>query len=220
MDQGDGSSVVNSDNGIPISATSNFGMPKDGAANYMTPDRGAPNDKNMHDGIQNHKATNDTTTPNHAPNEGISNEETRNGGMSNEAKSSAGGSHAEAVHPSGSHINEKEAVDRSTVLPNDGQYASKRHGQCRDKAIADPWASGGVLFECLSASAEGALADGSKAVRVKALTCSLRILDAYEGNIQSEGVGKEFSSSCSSIATILSKVRHRNRSLFLVLHLS
>ncbi|CAM9942146.1 unnamed protein product, partial [Scytosiphon promiscuus] len=41
------------------------------------------------------------------------------------------------------------------------------------------WAVGGALFSSLSASADALLMDGSKAVRTKALACSLRILEVH-----------------------------------------
>ncbi|CAM9335263.1 unnamed protein product, partial [Ectocarpus sp. 8 AP-2014] len=65
-------------------------------------------------------------------------------------------------------------------------------GQRREaKVSAGPWAVGGALQSSLSAAAEALLTDGSKAVRAKALACSLRILEVHGGTIQPRGTSCE-----------------------------
>lgn len=76
-----------------------------------------------------------------------------------------------------------------------------------------PWALGGALLSSLSASADALLTDGSKAVRAKALTCSLRILEAHGDDIDSGARGDgvvdagESPSSLDGVKETLSAVR-------------
>lgn len=59
----------------------------------------------------------------------------------------------------------------------------------RDEMVtSDPWAIGGVLLTSLSASADALSKDDSKAVRAKAIMCSLRILQTHGSGIE-PGVG-------------------------------
>lgn len=53
--------------------------------------------------------------------------------------------------------------------------------------VVGPWAVGGALLSSLSASADALSTDGSKTVRAKALTCSLRILEAHGSTVRSGG---------------------------------
>lgn len=56
----------------------------------------------------------------------------------------------------------------------------------RDETVAfDPWAVGGVLLTSLSASAGALSKEFSKAVRAKAIVCSLRILETHGSLIES-----------------------------------
>lgn len=59
----------------------------------------------------------------------------------------------------------------------------------RDEMVtSDLWAIGGVLLTSLSASADALSKDDSKAVRAKAIVCSLRILKTHGSGIE-PGVG-------------------------------
>lgn len=61
---------------------------------------------------------------------------------------------------------------------------------CREKGegrVVAPWAVSGALLSSLSASADALSTDGSKAVRAKALACSLRILEVHGSTIRSGG---------------------------------
>ncbi|CAN0042510.1 unnamed protein product [Ectocarpus sp. 6 AP-2014] len=73
-----------------------------------------------------------------------------------------------------------------------GAASEENRGQRREaKVPAGPWAVGGALQSSLSAAAEALLTDGSKAVRAKALACSLRILKVHGGTIKPRGASCE-----------------------------
>lgn len=63
-----------------------------------------------------------------------------------------------------------------------GDETSRR--QTGEGGAIDPWAVGGVILSSLTASADALLMDGSKAVRAKALICSLCILTAHGSGIK------------------------------------
>eukprot|EP00752_Nemacystus_decipiens_P014731 g13119.t2 len=60
-----------------------------------------------------------------------------------------------------------------------GRASSLRQGEEDGGASGGPWGVGGALLLSLSASADALSADGSKAVRAKALACLLRILQVH-----------------------------------------
>lgn len=73
-----------------------------------------------------------------------------------------------------------------------GAVSRRDGGQARElKVSAGPWGVGGALLSSLSAAAEALLTDGSKAVRAKALACTLRILEVHGGTIQPRGASYE-----------------------------
>lgn len=107
-----------------------------------------------------------------------------------------------------------------------GAASQGNRGQRREaKVSAGPWAVGGALQSSLSAAAEALLTDGSKAVRAKALACSLRILEVHGGTIQPRGaccentIGDEAGSAAgpgvsSRVERTLSAVSSRCRGIF------
>ncbi|CAB1117270.1 unnamed protein product [Ectocarpus sp. CCAP 1310/34] len=72
---------------------------------------------------------------------------------------------------------------RGAGAPSEGNRGQRREA----KVSAGPWTMGGALQSSLSAAAEALLTDGSKAVRAKALACSLLILEVHGDTIQPRG---------------------------------
>ena len=167
-----------------------------------TPKRGAPND-----GAPDNRKTPKGLTSN---NMNAPNDRPPSDGDDPNDEAPNDGFHAQRGHISREHLSGME-----TSTGPDGEDDGRCPGQRRDEAITEPWAVGGVLLTCLSVAGEALLADGSKAVRAKAVTCSLRILDAHGTGIRQEKqchvttaeVGGRFSSSRSTAARILSMVR-------------
>lgn len=91
--------------------------------------------------------------------------------------------------------------------------AHKAKTTSEQRAAFDLWAVGGAVLCSLSASAKGLLNDASKAVRAKALSCSLRILVAHGRDIPSSvslnGVVEGPSSILAScgVTAVLGQVR-------------
>ena len=79
---------------------------------------------------------------------------------------------------------------KTSVRPGTGGVRATNTDKKRREGVqGGPWGVGGVLLTSLSASADALSADGSKAVRAKALKCSLRILEAHGGTVPG-AVGK------------------------------
>lgn len=121
--------------------------------------------------------------------------------------------------------NQRGDGERPTTTTQDSSDRPSRR-KTGEGRVVDPWAVGGALLSSLSASVEALSRDGSKTVRAKALTCSLRILEAHGSTVRSGGsydgaTGPEEGPADSDYVTkTLCAVRKGHESVFLVVSLS
>lgn len=93
-----------------------------------------------------------------------------------------------APGPSTLHASETPLPSKTTLISMDQTVDGSTNKYRRWKVVeTGPWTVDGALLSALSVSTDAAISDGSKAVRAKGMACSLRILEAHGGDIQSVG---------------------------------